>query len=86
MQCEQFLPFFKNLSFFKYWVFFEADTCTQQLLCGSRIGFQNFFRTLIFDLNWPFSKGYSPRIVTNFKNSCHFFNIRSSLQPLFAQL
>ena len=45
------LTFFKNLLFLEYWVLFEADICTQQLLCGSSIGFHNFFRTLIFDLN-----------------------------------
>ena len=49
---------FKLVSFLQYLVFFPAVFCTE-LYCSCRMVFRMFLAFLIFDLNWPFCKGYS---------------------------
>ena len=50
--------FKKFVSFLEYLVFFRTVFCSEQLQYSFRIFCVMFLAFLIFDLNWPFCKGY----------------------------
>ena len=73
-------PIFKFALFFEYLVFFWAVFCTKHLYCSCRMVSRMFLAFLIFDLSWPFCKGYSLCFLklSHLSNTCVF---SSSFSP-----
>ena len=80
--CKGYIAFawwasYKMVSFLEYLAFFEAVFCKELLWRDWRIDFCMFFGILIFDPNWPFSKGYSLCMMGELQNGliCRIFSV-----------
>ena len=75
---------FNMFSIFKYWLFFGAVFCIEQLQCVVETFLACFYTFLIFDPKWRFCKVYIKAFAWwQFSKCSHFSNISCFFKPFF---
>ena len=75
----------KMVSFLKYWLFFPAVFCAEQLKISFRFIFGIFLEKKIFDPNCPFCMGYRLTKTVDFQNDLISRILAFFFQRFFAQ-